>query len=237
MNGNDLRALTEVAAHIRGPEGPSNRVVIVRAVIDAGVLGIDITVSDGHRAAIIRGGRIAQRRDIVRVLAIDRDVGRAGIDARVGHVMNRDHLRAFTEVAAHIRGPEGPGNRVVIVRTIIDTGVLGADIAVSDGHRAAVVGRRGITQGRDVGQILAIDRHIRRAGIDARIGHVMDGNDLRALAEVAAHIGGPEGPSDRVVVMSAIIDAGILGTDVTVSDGHRAAIIRGSRITQGRDVG
>ena len=65
--------------------------------------------------------------------------------------MDGNDLRALAEVAAHIGGPEGPGNRVVIVRTIIDTGVLGADIAVSDRHRAAVVGRRGITQGRDVG--------------------------------------------------------------------------------------
>ena len=59
MDANDLRALTEVAAHIGGPEGPSNRVVIVRAIIDAGVLVLT-SVSDGHRAAIIRGSRIAR---------------------------------------------------------------------------------------------------------------------------------------------------------------------------------
>ena len=76
MDGNDLRALAEVAAHIGGPEGPSDRVVVMSAIIDAGVLGTDVTVSDGHRAAIIRGSRIAQRRDIVRVLAVDGHIGR-----------------------------------------------------------------------------------------------------------------------------------------------------------------
>ena len=153
-------------------------------------------MSDGHRAAIIRGSRIAQRRDIVRVLAVDGHIGRAGIDAQIGHVMNGNDLRALTEVAAHIRGPEGPSNRVVIVRAVIDAGVLGTDITVSDGHRAAIIRGGRIAQRRDIVRVLAIDRDVGRAGIDARIGHVMDGNDLRALAEVAAHIGGPEGPSD-----------------------------------------
>ena len=124
MDANDLSALAEVAAHIGGPEGPGNRVVVMSAIIDAGVLGTDVTVSDGHRAAIIRGSRIAKRRDIVRVLEVDGHIGRAGIDARIGHVMNGNDLRALAEVAAHIGGPEGPSDRVVVMSAIIDAGVL-----------------------------------------------------------------------------------------------------------------
>src|SRR5207245_5328218 len=147
----DSGALTVVAAHISGREGPGNGVVVMLAVAGVCALGADIAMGDGDRAAIVSGGRIASGADIGRILAVDRLVSGA-TNHRRSHILDRNHLRAGTVVAAHVSRRKGPRTGVVVMQAVAGVGALSADLTVGDDDRAAVISRRRIAGGADVGR-------------------------------------------------------------------------------------
>ena len=118
-----------VAAHVGRGEGAGDGVVVVRAVGRVGVLRAHVAGGDGHRAAVVSGHGVAQRRHGRRVLAVDDHAHRAGGDQRVGHVLDGDDLatRIRYQVAPIGRHPS-PSDRVVVMTAIGRVGVLRAHV-------------------------------------------------------------------------------------------------------------